>query len=325
MGHARDSSADLAALAGAGRPPRARRPADRARCDRGHAAAPALPPGLRHRPAGRPACRALRSLQSRSLSGSCCDHRENPRIPCGTPLPLSYWMRASRTAPRRLLRRTKTGSPAHLPADSSFRPRAALSRQPSLKAMSGMPPGEAAAWWCAYDQSVLRDLDRDVFDDHGPAHFHARHAQGSAKVRIDSLEVIETTLPRCQLRFVLAWAELHQDELRENWRRARAGETLQADRPAPMIGLTPDITEATVIRHGVLGLRFADGLSGQVEVLDRMRGPVFDRARTPEGFAEVTVDPETGTVVWPGGADLAPDTLYERVRTGAWPDQDVAA
>jgi hypothetical protein len=32
-----------------------------------------------------------------------------------------------------------------------------------------------------------------------------------------------------------------------------------------------------------------------------------------------------GTVVWPGGADLAPDTLYERVRTGAWPDQDVAA
>jgi hypothetical protein len=42
-------------------------------------------------------------------------------------------------------------------------------------------------------------------------------------------------------------------------------------------------------------------------------------------FAKVSVDPETGTVVWPGGADLAPDTLYERVRTGAWPDQDLAA
>jgi hypothetical protein len=82
-----------------------------------------------------------------------------------------------------------------------------------------------------------------------------------------------------------------------------------------MIGLTPDITDAAVIRHGVLRLRFADGLSGEVEVLDRMRGPVFDQARTPQGFAEVTVDPETGTVVWPGGADLAPDTLYERVRT----------
>jgi len=29
------------------------------------------------------------------------------------------------------------------------------------------------------------------FDDHGPAHFHARHAEGSAKVRIDTLKVIE--------------------------------------------------------------------------------------------------------------------------------------
>jgi hypothetical protein len=56
-----------------------------------------------------------------------------------------------------------------------------------------------------------------------------------------------------------------------------------------------------------------------------MHGPVFDRARTPEGFAEVTVDPDSGTLVWPGGADLAPDTLYERARTEIWPDHDVAA
>jgi hypothetical protein len=92
-----------------------------------------------------------------------------------------------------------------------------------------------------------------------------------------------------------------------------------------MIGLTPDVTEVAVLRHGVLRVTFADGTTGEVEVLDRMRGPVFDEARTPEGFAKVSVDAETGTVVWPGGADLAPDTLYERVRTGVWPDQDIAA
>ncbi len=50
-----------------------------------------------------------------------------------------------------------------------------------------------------------------------------------------------------------------------------------------------------------------------------MRGPVFEDARTPKGFARVEADSETGTIVWPGGADLAPDTLYERVRSGAWP------
>jgi hypothetical protein len=92
-----------------------------------------------------------------------------------------------------------------------------------------------------------------------------------------------------------------------------------------MIGLTPDIATVVVVRHGVLRLTFTDGLIGEVEVLERMRGPVFEQARTPEGFAQVAVDTEIGTVVWPGGADLAPDTLYERVRTGAWPDRAVAA
>ena len=92
-----------------------------------------------------------------------------------------------------------------------------------------------------------------------------------------------------------------------------------------MTGLTPDIAAATVVRHGVLRLTFADGLEGEVDILDRMHGPVFQRARTREGFAEASVDQEIGTVVWPDGADLAPDTLYERVRTGAWPSRDVVA
>ena len=92
-----------------------------------------------------------------------------------------------------------------------------------------------------------------------------------------------------------------------------------------MNALTPDITAAEVVRHGVLRLTFADDLSGEVDVLDRMRGPVFEDARTPSGFAKVEVDAETGTVVWPGGADLAPDTLYERVSSGAWPGSRAAA
>jgi Protein of unknown function (DUF2442) len=92
-----------------------------------------------------------------------------------------------------------------------------------------------------------------------------------------------------------------------------------------MIGLTPDVTSVAVVDHGVLRLTFADGLSAEFDVLDRMRGPVFAEARTLSGFAHVAVDPETGTVVWPGAADLAPDTLYVRARTGAWPDQNIAA
>jgi Domain of unknown function (DUF4160) len=65
------------------------------------------------------------------------------------------------------------------------------------------------------------------FDDHGPPHFHARHADGVAKIRIDSIEVIASTLSRRQLGFTLAWAELHQLELLRNWRLAQVGETLR--------------------------------------------------------------------------------------------------
>ena len=91
-----------------------------------------------------------------------------------------------------------------------------------------------------------------------------------------------------------------------------------------MIGITPDITSVVVVRHGVLRLTFADGLSGEVDVLDHIWGPVFEEVRTEQGFAQVVVDDEAGTVVWPGGADLAPDTLYVRVSSGAWPESRVS-
>lgn len=66
---------------------------------------------------------------------------------------------------------------------------------------------------------------------------------------------------------------------------------------------------------GRLRLTFADGLVGELDVLDRMRGPVFADARSERGFAQVHVDPESGTITWPGGADLAPDVLYEQIRS----------
>jgi len=60
---------------------------------------------------------------------------------------------------------------------------------------------------------------------------HAQHADGHAKIRIDTLEAIDSSLPRRQLRFVLAWAELHQAELEENWHLARQGGTIKPIEP----------------------------------------------------------------------------------------------
>jgi hypothetical protein len=90
-----------------------------------------------------------------------------------------------------------------------------------------------------------------------------------------------------------------------------------------MIGIHAEVvTRVRVVRHGVVVLTFADGLEGEVDLLDHLWGPVFERARTPEGFAEVYVDDKAGTITWPGEVDFAPDTLYQRVRTGEWPPED---
>ncbi|NOT35697.1 MAG: DUF2442 domain-containing protein [Candidatus Eisenbacteria bacterium] len=40
---------------------------------------------------------------------------------------------------------------------------------------------------------------------------------------------------------------------------------------------------------------------------------VFTSLRDPAEFAKVRVDSENRTVVWPSGADLAPDTLYDMI------------
>lgn len=88
---------------------------------------------------------------------------------------------------------------------------------------------------------------------------------------------------------------------------------------AAMNELPPHVIDAEVVHHGVLRLTFSDGLVRDVSVLERMHGPVFERARSVAGFGEVRVDHDAGTVVWPGDVDLAPDSLYLRARSGTWP------
>lgn len=60
------------------------------------------------------------------------------------------------------------------------------------------------------------------YDDHNPPHFHAEYAGETAVFDIQNGYVISGALPSRQLKFVLAWAELHKDELMQNWELAKS-------------------------------------------------------------------------------------------------------
>ena len=60
--------------------------------------------------------------------------------------------------------------------------------------------------------------------EHPPPHFHVYFAEYKATVDIRTCEIIHSNLPGKQTKLVLAWAELHQDELMANWELVINGE-----------------------------------------------------------------------------------------------------
>ncbi|WP_062058073.1 DUF2442 domain-containing protein [Cellvibrio sp. OA-2007] len=60
-----------------------------------------------------------------------------------------------------------------------------------------------------------------------------------------------------------------------------------------------------------LWLVFDDGTAGEVDLDGVLTGPVFEVLKNVDIFKKVAVDPELETVVWPNGADLAPEFLKE--------------
>ena len=70
---------------------------------------------------------------------------------------------------------------------------------------------------CRFYGIVIRMYTRE----HAPPHFHAVYADNEASVGIDSLAILQGTLPARARQLVIEWASLHQDEIREAWDRAQ--------------------------------------------------------------------------------------------------------
>jgi len=64
------------------------------------------------------------------------------------------------------------------------------------------------------------------YQEHGVPHFHARYGEHQISMEVES-GAIRGFFPPRALRHLSEWAEMHEEELLENWELARRGEPLK--------------------------------------------------------------------------------------------------
>lgn len=80
--------------------------------------------------------------------------------------------------------------------------------------------------------------------------------------------------------------------------------------------MIPKLERVEYIADYTIRIKFADGMEGEVDLVDELWGEVFEPLKNLEVFKAFRLDPELNTVVWPSGADLAPEFLYEKAAAG---------
>lgn len=74
------------------------------------------------------------------------------------------------------------------------------------------------------------------------------------------------------------------------------------------------LVEARYVSDHIVRLRFRDGTAGEVDLASELHGPVFEPLRNLQVFKQFRIHPEFHTLVWPNGADFAPEFLHRAAR-----------
>jgi Protein of unknown function (DUF2442) len=76
--------------------------------------------------------------------------------------------------------------------------------------------------------------------------------------------------------------------------------------------MTPKLPGATYVGEYRIRFTWSDGTEGEVDLATELWGAMFEPLKDIEQFKRFRVDEELQTVVWPNGADFAPEFLYQR-------------
>lgn len=70
------------------------------------------------------------------------------------------------------------------------------------------------------------------------------------------------------------------------------------------------VTKAVYIGDYKVEVTFNNGHKGVVDLSGILHGPVFNPLKDKAFFSQLKVDKDLETIIWPNGADLAPEYLY---------------
>lgn len=82
----------------------------------------------------------------------------------------------------------------------------------------------------------------------------------------------------------------------------------------------PTVIEAEYRGGYSINLKFSDGVEQTIDFEQWLEGPVFEPLKDVSYFQRFFLD--GGTVAWPNGADIAPETLHERARSSETANSD---
>ena len=71
-----------------------------------------------------------------------------------------------------------------------------------------------------------------------------------------------------------------------------------------------DVVAYKIVGDYTLWLKFDDGHEQTIDFEPVLYGEVFEPLRDLALFNQVTLNPDTGTIEWPTGADFDPETLH---------------
>lgn len=81
--------------------------------------------------------------------------------------------------------------------------------------------------------------------------------------------------------------------------------------------MIPQLESAEHVRAYTIHVVFSDGAEGDIDLSNELWGEVFEPLKVPDIFKAFRLDKELNTVVWPTGADLAPEFLYQSTTAGS--------